>query len=146
MPDLNIKSTYTPGDGDFRWLRSRAGREFQVPASIDVSKLVAGTHYDEYGVIPAGLPLGKITASGMYGPYDASATDGRQILAGFLAEPDKLEATFTQITTTVLNVAMLVFGIIDPQYVPTSPTLNTATKTTGDFIYFGVDYVAPTAG
>ncbi|MGB9798003.1 MAG: head decoration protein [bacterium] len=36
--------------------------------------------------LAAGTVLGKITASGKYGPYSASATDGRQTAVGILAE------------------------------------------------------------
>lgn len=32
--------------------------------------------------IPAGTPLGEVTASGVYGPYSDAATDGRQTFAG----------------------------------------------------------------
>jgi len=36
--------------------------------------------------LSAGTVLGKITASGKYGPYSASATDGRQTAVGILMD------------------------------------------------------------
>lgn len=139
MADFTVKTTVSAGS-DQRWLRSKDGVDNAVTATLDVSTLVAGTHYDANGVIPSGLPLGKKTGVDSYAPYKPGATDGTQYLAGFLLESEQLEAQFTTITTTVLNVPLLVRGIIDPAFVPTHPTLDTQTKTTGLFVFFGVDY------
>lgn len=61
------------------WLLSQAGVGPGENPSIvlDVESFDAEEHYPE-GFIPSGIVLGKITASGQYGPYDATATDGRQ--------------------------------------------------------------------
>ena len=40
-------------------------------------------HYPN-GYIPSGVLLGKITASSLYGPYDDTASDGRQTATGIL--------------------------------------------------------------
>lgn len=141
MTDLSITTRVSSVGNDQRWLRSKDGVDNAVPAALDVSLLTAGTHYDGNGVIPGGLALGKKTGQNAFGPYDPSATDGRQYLAGFLLEPQQLEATFTTITTQVLQVPLLIRGIIDPRFVPGTPTLNNATETTGSFVFFGVDYV-----
>lgn len=140
MSDFSIK-THASAGSDQRWLRSKDGVDNAIPAAIDVSLLTAGTHYDTNGVIPSGLALGKKTGEETYGPFDPSATDGRQYLAGFLLESEQLEATFTQITTQVLNVALLVRGIIDPRFVPNTPTLNNLTPGGEHFVFVGVDYV-----
>lgn len=50
---------------------------------LDVSAFTAGTHYPN-GFIPSGTVLGKITATGLYGPYLASASDGREVAAEIL--------------------------------------------------------------
>lgn len=143
MTILDTQTTVTPGAGDYRWLRSNFGRGAQLPASIDVATLTAGTHYDATtGVIPAGLPLGKITATGKYGPYDATATDGRDVLTGFLTAPEQLTYDFGGVTAKTVHAAQLVIGIIDPAYVPTTPTLNRLVKSTGLFVWYGVDYVS----
>lgn len=141
MADLSIKTTTTPGSGDYRWLRSRHAVGNTVSVALQRSLLTAGTHYDANGVIPSGLPLGKVTGQNAYGPYDSAATDGRQYLAGFLLDPEQLQADFGGVTTEVSQVALVVQGVIDPAYVPTAPTLNTQTPTTGQFAFFGIDYV-----
>jgi len=91
MIDFSVKTTSTSGTGDHRWLRTKNVTDWTVPVTIDRSKLTAGTHYDANGVIPAGLPLGKILATGKYAPFDATATDGRQVLAGFLVDAKQLQ-------------------------------------------------------
>lgn len=142
MADLSITTKVASPNSDYRWLRSRHGRDNAVTATIDVSKLVSGTDYDSNGVVPSGLALGKVTGADSYGPYDPAATDGRQYLAGFLLEPQQLQASFTTLTTTNLIAPMLVHGIIDPAFVPNTPTLDTSIPTTGQFVFYGVDYKA----
>jgi hypothetical protein len=107
--------------------------------------LTAGTHYDGNGVIPSGLALGKVTATGLYGPYDAAEDDGRQVLAGFLLEPLQLKSDFSGVTTAVLSGPLLVHGVIEPAFVPTAPTLNTAILTTGQFVFLNTNYIDPLA-
>lgn len=52
-------------------------------ASVTVATSTAGAnaHYPN-GFIPSGTVIGKVTASGMFGPYDSSASDGRQTAYG----------------------------------------------------------------
>ncbi|MET7939629.1 head decoration protein [Streptomyces sp. NPDC005302] len=65
------------------WLFSDHGTDIALSATLDVSKFTAGTHYPD-GYIKSGIPLGKITTGGKYGPYDDAASDGRQTCVGFL--------------------------------------------------------------
>lgn len=80
--DLSIK-TETYGVDDQSWVGSRHGINNGVPATLDKSAFTAATHYPE-GWFLSGLPLGRIDASGKYGPYADAATDGRGTLRGFL--------------------------------------------------------------
>jgi hypothetical protein len=57
---------------DRSWLASRDGTAFTQTITLLVSAFTANTHYP-LGFIPSGTILGKITASGLYGPY-AGAT------------------------------------------------------------------------
>lgn len=75
--------TETFGQGNQTWLGSAHGTDMLVPCTLDTSAFTAGTHYPA-GYFPSGLALGKITASGLYGPYNDAATDGTQTLVGFL--------------------------------------------------------------
>ncbi len=137
--DLSIKTTQT-GGGDYRWLRSRHGKDNAIPVTIKRDSLTAGTHYNTRGVIPSGLPLGKLTGQDTYVPYDPTKSDGAQYLAGFLLEPLQLEADFGGVTTDAVHGAMVVHGIVDPKHVPGAPVLDVTTKTTGQFVWHGVDY------
>lgn len=65
------------------------GTGFTVGGTLSVAAFTAATHYPN-GFFPSGLPLGLMTASGLYGPYDATATDGRQTLAGLLFSSTKV--------------------------------------------------------
>ncbi|MEU7851933.1 head decoration protein [Micromonospora parva] len=65
------------------WLQGAHGTDIALSVTLDVSKFTAGTHYPD-GYIKSGIPLGKITTGGKYGPYDDAASDGRQTLVGFL--------------------------------------------------------------
>jgi len=91
-------TTETFGQDDQSWLASAHGTSSARTITLDTSAFTAGTHYPN-GYFPSGLPLGKITASGLYGPYDNAASDGTETLAGFL---------FTSVDAPSVNT-------IDPQ-------------------------------
>jgi len=146
MADLSITTQVTSGGGDYRWLRSKHGEDNSVSVALSRALLTPGTHYDSNGIIPSGLPLGKIKGESTYGPYDPAAKDGRQYLAGFLLDPEQLQADFGGVTTQVSQVAMLVRGMVDPAFVPGTPTLTNQTPTTGLFVFVGLDYAPASAG
>ena len=56
------------------WLGSAHGTDSARSITLDTSAFTEGTHYPN-GYFPSGLPLGKITASGKYGPYSASPSE-----------------------------------------------------------------------
>jgi hypothetical protein len=66
-----------------QWLKSQHGTDYTPGVTLDVSKFTDSTHYPN-GFIPNGTALGKVTASGLYGPYDNSANDGREVFTGLL--------------------------------------------------------------
>lgn len=57
-------------------------------AGITIDHTTVPLNDDDMRVIKGGTVMGKITASGKYGPYDATATDGRQTALGFLLAGD----------------------------------------------------------
>ncbi|WP_127353894.1 head decoration protein [Actinacidiphila soli] len=76
---------------DRAWLASLHGTDNVDTITLDMSTFAAGTHYFAstdttipYSRLLSGLPVGKITASGLYGLYSTGAADGRQNLAGFV--------------------------------------------------------------
>jgi hypothetical protein len=64
------------------WLASRKGFDTCESVTLDLSLFLAA-HY-EAGFIPSGTVLAKVTATGMYGPYDNAAGDGRTVATGHL--------------------------------------------------------------
>ena len=80
--DLSIK-TETFGQDDQSWLGSAHGTDNARSITLDTSAFTPGTHFPG-GYFLSGLPLGRITATRLFGPYDDAATDGRNTLVGFL--------------------------------------------------------------
>jgi hypothetical protein len=77
------QTTESFGQDDQSWLASAHGTSNARSITLDTSAFTSGTHYPN-GYFPSGLPLGKITATGKYGPYNDAASDGTEVLAGFL--------------------------------------------------------------
>lgn len=73
---------------DRSWLLSEFDDLYALGATLDITTLTAATHYPN-GYLPSGTALGLITAQStgtarVVGPYDDTATDGRQTCLGLL--------------------------------------------------------------
>ncbi|KMV23342.1 head decoration protein [Mycobacterium heckeshornense] len=76
--DISMQTTnYQVGDRS--WLLAEP--DYKPNVTLDITKFTAGTHYSN-GYIPSGTVIGKITASGLFGPYDPGASDGRETAYG----------------------------------------------------------------
>lgn len=82
MPSFSPTST-TYAQGSQAHLRTDKGKKTCLTVTLDLSKFTEGTHYPS-GYLPSGLVLGKVTATGKYGPYDDAAVDGRATATGLL--------------------------------------------------------------
>ncbi|MBD0741919.1 head decoration protein [Streptomyces sp. CBMA152] len=104
---------------DRDWLASRHGTDSTETITLDLTKFSKNTHYVEaapgqiHGYVRSGVPVGRITASSLYGPYDPAATDGRAILAGLVYA----EAPFTPGTTKVA-AALFWHGTVSTAKIP----------------------------
>lgn len=76
--------------GSFKHLKTDKGRKTTETITLDVSKFTAGTHYPN-GFIPAGVFLGKVTATGKYGPYDDTLTNGQEVCVGMTADRYRID-------------------------------------------------------
>lgn len=76
MDDITVVSQ-SYGSEDRSWLMGPHGVEAGTTPSttIDLSKFTDAKFAD---TIKSGCVLGRITATGLYGPYDPAAVDGRQ--------------------------------------------------------------------
>jgi hypothetical protein len=108
MPKL---VTETIGTGDQSWLGESGPHKARSQALL-VSGFTAATDYPN-GYIPSGFPVGVVTASGEYAPYDAAATDGTQGLAGFVYTDSKVSTG-----DTYVNVALIDRGRININKLP----------------------------
>ncbi|MEZ7005678.1 head decoration protein [Streptomyces sp. AD55] len=121
---------------DRRWLKNLHGSGMNTTITLDVTKFTSGTHYmaatpqQPYAVFKSGLPLAKITASGLYAPYKSDATDGTEILAGLLATDTHFNPASTKV-----GGALLVHGDVDTAKLPVALTVPDAASRT-DLIHF----------
>lgn len=112
MVDLTTIVSST-GGRDQTWLASDHGLSSGQTRTLDITKFVSGTHYDAtLKVIYSGIALAKITASGLYGPYDTTQTDGRQlVLDSFLLFEEPLilpnGATSAKAAVAVIQHALI---------------------------------------
>ncbi|WP_328403935.1 head decoration protein [Streptomyces sp. NBC_00390] len=105
---------------NIEWLGGRHGTDDTDTITLDIAKFTTGIHYtpstdsrQPYSLFKSGVPVGKITASGLYGPFDKAATDGRQVLAGFV-----MAETLFAPTATKIPAALLWHGIVRVAKVP----------------------------
>lgn len=99
------------------WLGSQHGTDVLRSITLDVSTFTAGTHYPD-GYLKSGLPIGKITATGKYGLYDDTKTDGRQTCVGLLATGVEVVNHRGQASTSV-NGSMFLHGFVVLSKLPT---------------------------
>lgn len=99
--DLKIRET-TYSQGNQKWLGSAHATDTADTITLDLSLFTAGTHFPN-GYIPSGMSLGKVTATGVYGPYSDAAGDGRTTLVGHL---------LTDVNVNADNVAGKALGAI----------------------------------
>lgn len=66
------------GQGDQSWLGSEHGTSSARTITLDTSAFTSGTHYPD-GYFKSGIPLGKITATGLYGPYAGRTSEVQTI-------------------------------------------------------------------
>jgi len=76
MPRMQVE---TFGTGDQSWLGSTHGMYNARSVPLDLSLFTAAEHYPN-GYIKSGYPLGKVAATGLYGPYQGDASDEVQTL------------------------------------------------------------------
>jgi hypothetical protein len=117
--DIAVTTDSFEGNEDRRWLGTRMGTLDMRSVTLDVSTFVAA-HLTAKGAIPSGTVLGKITASGLYGPYDPAAVDGRGVAAGFLFNTTKVgNGTGSDLASAAdVGVPLYWHGIIKESFLP----------------------------
>jgi hypothetical protein len=83
--DIGVQSTQYQVE-DRSWLLSELGTTpgENPTVVLDISKFTQAQHFAN-GYIPSGTVLGKVTATGLYGPYLDAASDGTQTAVEILS-------------------------------------------------------------
>lgn len=121
--DIALQQTESYVAEDRSWLASRHGTDVTQTITLDVSAFTANTHYPN-GYIPSGVVLGKITATGLYGPYSNAASDGTEVAAGFLYTSVKVRSGGPDV-----GAAIHWHGAVIAAKLPTGNGLDTAGRT-----------------
>ncbi len=105
------------------WLAEDHGTEIAPGVPLDLTLFNQAQHYP-LGFIPDGVVLGKVTATGKYGPYLASATDGRQAATGISLNPVSVYqlGTLTGQLITAVGVAQVVHCFVNVPQLPFTST------------------------
>ena len=117
------------------WLLSGHGTETNQTITLDVAKFTENTHWVR-GIktvearFKSGLPLARNATSGLYEPYDPAATDGHEVLAGFL----DTETAFG-VGATRIGGALRIHGLIAPAKLPVPFDPASVKKTTASVTY-----------
>ncbi len=88
--DITVIQTGAYVAEDRSWAIGEHG--FNMPINVPLDwNTFTGANFTN-GLAKSGCVLGKITASGKYGPYEPAATDGRQAAVGVLFNTSKIPA------------------------------------------------------
>ncbi|MFE6739053.1 head decoration protein [Streptomyces tubercidicus] len=124
-------TTSVTSTADRDWLASRHGTESTETITLDLTKLAKNTHYVEptaaqpHGYVRSGVPVGRVTASGLYGLFDPAADDGREVFAGLVYAEAPFTAGVAKVPAALfwhgtVNTAKIPGGI-DPAKIAPNP-------------------------
>lgn len=118
--DFAIEVTNETEGTDYRWLRSDHGTETAVTGTLDLTEAKGLRAFiSPLGKLPSGIGLGRITASKRYGLFDPTATDGREVLAGFLPRDIQVHNAKGQINPSdKAAAAVMKHGSISRRFLP----------------------------
>lgn len=83
MPPITTTTDYSANK---LWLASTHGTETNQTVTLDVSKFTQNTHWkpgsgpdQPYSVLKSGIPLGRLTESGLYAPYTGPSSETQTV-------------------------------------------------------------------
>lgn len=130
--DLSVR-TRTYAGSDPSWLGSAHGTTSNRTVTLDLSKFDFASTFTSK-MIPSGVVLGKITASGLYGPYNDGLSNGQETATGFLFTDVDVADFITDLGSTTLTgkkviAPMLITGIVVASKLPTGNGLDSNGRT-----------------
>lgn len=122
MSDFAITTTSVEPRVDTRWRASRHGQFTAESGTLDLSKFVAGTHYNigsrKDNVIPSGVAVELDAATKMYVPWDPAAADVAPI-AGYINDNQGINVFRVDGTRSPkAPFARLIHGFLEAKYLP----------------------------
>lgn len=121
--DLKFETEATFLNDDKSWLgNGREGINDARSITLDLSLFTLATHYPN-GFIPSGIALGKVTATGLYGPYNNALATGVENFRGFLLS--SVEVRSTNVTGKV-GAALYWRGAVRQSRLPANHGLDAA--------------------
>ncbi|OBC11431.1 K structural protein [Mycobacterium sp. 852013-50091_SCH5140682] len=125
--DISVRSSNYQVE-DRSWLVGQHGVDITPGITLDISKFTKATHFPN-GYIPSGTAIGKITASGLYGPYSDAAADGTQTCAGLLFSSVRAVDPNTGNTLTKVGGARFIHGAVNAAKLPANSGIDANGKT-----------------
>jgi hypothetical protein len=112
------------------WDLSNPETPYVEGGTLDISLFTAAQHYPN-GFIPSGTVLGKVTATGLLGPYLDAAVDGRTTAVGILRASVQAIQPTTGVAKAKVGCAVLkAFGVVSVSKLP----LTSGTAANGGYI------------
>jgi hypothetical protein len=116
--------TFAPAE-DQRWLGSAHGTIECDTITLDTDDLL--TDFPT-GIVPSGVVLGKVTATGLHRKYDDAAVDGTAVAVGHLFQTVDLGGTTAGTTTDKIPAALFWHGEVVEAKLPAGHGLDAAAK------------------
>lgn len=137
--DFGITETTTATEFDQRWMASNSGLSTGFSKTLDLSaaKGIAGV-LTKNGDVRSGVAVGRITGTEHYGLFDGAATDGRQVLAGFVAaDINVVDAKGAVQASGKAPFSLLTRVDVKTKFLPVvaQRTITAATANTGQFVF-----------
>jgi hypothetical protein len=126
MSDIGIRTVKSFLNEDQRWIAPGGISAIKDADSITLKMSLFSRVTFPNNLLPSGVYLGKVTASGLYGPYDDTAVDGRQTAQGLLLATIAWPAD--QASTAQIPVALYWRGEVIESLLPTGSGVDAAAK------------------
>jgi len=91
-----------------------------LPEGVTIDYTTVPTAGDGSRLVESGAALGKITASGKYGPYDDSASDGREVAKGLAV----VDEGSMDVVSADNGCGLLIHGFVYAARLPADPDAN----------------------
>lgn len=123
MTDINVSTIQHQVERRSWYLGTAETPGFTLNGALDVSAFTLADHFPN-GFLPSGIVLGRITATGKYGPYLAAAGDGRGDAAGILFSAAKVP-NLADLTRDVGCAVLVAFAPVAVGKLPIADTVAT---------------------